>query len=387
MINTIDLLTDQKMQVTWDLNRRCNYDCSYCPSHRHDNWSPFPDLDILKKTASFVLDYCNLLTSYKKSYNNGDCSHQRLSISFTGGEPTMNPHFLEFAHFIGEEKKRYVGNYAGIALTTNGQYSTIMAKNIVNNFDFATISYHAEALPAQKKKVLENIEFMHSKGFDLKVNVMFHAEYFDECITVCDRLKELDIKFIPRLIGEQEVNSSVAHKYTQEQLTWMKTFWDEKNNKLNEKDTVKSSEVSADKKFARQVGRPCCGGRSLCVTNNDGTEEKATFIEHTKFKDWYCSVNWFFLHIDTQTNSIWHHQTCKARFDGTRGPIGQIDDADKILKQLKDNLENKTMPVMVCPLELGKHCGCGLCTPKSIDLFKFKRVLSNHVNDMSIFNM
>ena len=99
MINTIDLLTDQKMQVTWDLNRRCNYDCSYCPSHRHDNWSPFPDLDILKKTASFVLDYCNLLTSYKKSYNNGDCSHQRLSISFTGGEPTMNPHFLEFVHW------------------------------------------------------------------------------------------------------------------------------------------------------------------------------------------------------------------------------------------------------------------------------------------------
>ena len=385
MINTIDLIDDQKMQVTWDLNRRCNYDCSYCPSHRHDNWSPFPDLDVLKKTASFVLDYCNTLVSYKKS-NNKD--HQRLSISFTGGEPTMNPHFLEFAHFIGEEKKKFIGNYAGIALTTNGQYSTIMAKNIVNNFDFATISYHAEALPKQKKKVLENIKFMHSYGFDLKVNVMFHASYWDECIEVCLYLDDLEIDYHPRLIGEQEVNASVAHKYTQEQLTWIKQFWDKKNNKLNERYNIKNSKVSAKKKFARQVGRPCCGGRSLCVTNDDGTEEKATFIgPDTKFRDWYCSINWFFLHIDTQTETIWHHQTCKARFDGTRGPIGKIDDTDKILNELKENLENKTMPIMVCPLEPGQHCGCGLCTPKSKDLFKFKKVLSNHIEDMSIFNM
>ena len=142
MINTIDLIDDQKMQVTWDLNRRCNYDCSYCPSFRHDNWSPFPDLDVLTKTAKFVLDYCNTLVSYKKS-NNKD--HQRLSITFTGGEPTINPHFLEFADFLLEEKKRFVGNYAGIALTTNGQFSTQMADNIIKNFDFSTISYHAEA--------------------------------------------------------------------------------------------------------------------------------------------------------------------------------------------------------------------------------------------------
>ena len=60
-----------------------------------------------------------------KKTNNKD--HQRLSITFTGGEPTINPHFLEFADFLLEEKKRFVGNYAGIALTTNGQFSTQMA--------------------------------------------------------------------------------------------------------------------------------------------------------------------------------------------------------------------------------------------------------------------
>ena len=96
MINNINLLPDQKLVVTWDLGRRCNYDCSYCPPTRHDKVSPYAELPKLKKTAKFVLDYCNTLVSYKKS---GDGAHQQISISFTGGEPTVHPGFLEFAHF------------------------------------------------------------------------------------------------------------------------------------------------------------------------------------------------------------------------------------------------------------------------------------------------
>ena len=368
MIDCINLLEDQKLVVTWDLGRRCNYDCSYCPPNRHDKVSPYAELSKLKKTAKFVLDYCNTLVSYKKS-NNKD--HQLISISFTGGEPTVHPDFLKFVHFIGEERKKFTGEYAGLSLTTNGQFSTIMAKNIVNNFDFATISYHAEALPTQKKKVLENIEFMHSKGFELKVNVMFHAEYFDECVTVCDNLKKLNIKFIPRLIGEHEDSKdSDAHKYTPKQQEWINEYWGLK---------VKSK---TDKK-AREIGRPCCGDRTMEINGN----KKTKFLQHTKFSGWFCSVNWFFLHIDENTEEIYHHQTCQARFDETRGAIGKISETDLILSNLKNNLKNKTMPIIVCPLEPDAHCGCGMCTPKSIDGYQFKKILSNHIEDMSIFSM
>ena len=374
MINNINLLTDQKLVVTWDLGRRCNYDCSYCPPNRHDKVSPYAELPKLKKTAKFVLDYCNTLVSYKKS---GDGAHQRISIGFTGGEPTVHPGFLEFAHFINEEKKKFVGNYASIALTTNGQFSTIMAKNIVNNFDFATISYHCEALPTQKKKVLENIKFMHSKGFDLKVNVMFHAEYFDECVELCLYLDDLEIKYIPRLIGEHEDSKdSDAHKYTPKQQEWVNKYWGLKGK------------PKKDKK-AREIGRPCCGDRTMEI-NDEGSpigKRKTRFLQHTKFSDWYCSVNWFFLHIDENTKEIYHHQTCQARFDKTRGAIGKISEADSILNNLKNNLENNTMPIIVCPLGPGAHCGCGMCTPKSVDLFEFKNTLSQHVDNMQVFNM
>jgi hypothetical protein len=50
--DTIDLLDGNVFQVTWDTGRRCNYDCSYCPAHRHDNFSPHATLEDLIKNLS-----------------------------------------------------------------------------------------------------------------------------------------------------------------------------------------------------------------------------------------------------------------------------------------------------------------------------------------------
>ena len=54
---------------------------------------------------------------------------------------------------------------------------------------------------------------------------------------------------------------------------------------------------------------------------------------------------------------------------------------DDIIAELKERLETKTMPTVICP----KHtCGCGLCAPKSAYKENFKDVLYNHV-DSSVF--
>ena len=52
--DTVDLLTGKVFQVTWDLGRRCNYDCSYCPTHRHDNFSSHATLDELKSRVEGI---------------------------------------------------------------------------------------------------------------------------------------------------------------------------------------------------------------------------------------------------------------------------------------------------------------------------------------------
>ena len=137
------------------------------------------------------------------------------------------------------------------------------------------------------------------------------------------------------------------------------------------------------KELALKIGRPCCGSRTMCLSTScePRSEQKSKFVDFREFKGWHCSVNWFFMHIEQQTDSVFHHQTCQAQFGGTRGPIGKLSEGDKILADLKAMLESEAMPTIICPKQT---CGCGLCAPKSKYKESYQKVLFNHV-DKSIF--
>ena len=90
--DTIDLLTGKVFQVTWDTGRRCNYDCSYCPAHRHDNFSKHATIEELKANTDFLFEYIDTYMQYR--------TYKRTSISFTGGEPTVNPNFIPFIQYL-----------------------------------------------------------------------------------------------------------------------------------------------------------------------------------------------------------------------------------------------------------------------------------------------
>jgi MoaA/NifB/PqqE/SkfB family radical SAM enzyme len=342
--------------ITWDLGRRCNYDCSYCPAHRHDNFSPHASLSELINTTKFLFEYISVIAEQR---NNKD-----FHVSFTGGEPTVNPNFIEFSKHIKQEySQKYADKFnLKLDLTTNGAMSEKMASAVCDNFDFVTVSYHAEAVSKLKRQVLERISQFSSSGIGLKVNVMFHAQHFDECKSLCTALTEDGIRFIPRLIGDDpDSKSSQAHLYTQEQKDWLTEFWGINFN---------------------PTGRPCCGGRTFGVCSSEG-QTNTKYVNYREFKDWSCSVNWYFLHIEQQTKLVFHHQTCQARLDSTRGPIGHLDSWWTITGDLKTKLEQKSMPIISCP---NKICGCGLCTPKSENRHNLLKVMPAVIKDISIFN-
>ena len=87
---------------------------------------------------------------------------------------------------------------------------------------------------------------------------------------------------------------------------------------------------------------------------------KEVKLVNTNFKDWSCTVDWYFLHIDQHTGSVYHHQTCQALHDGKRGAIGYLSDSDKLLTELSTRLLNP-QPI-ICP---NQKCGCGMCVPKA----------------------
>ena len=392
--DTVDLLTGNVFQVTWDLGRRCNYDCSYCPVHRHDNFSPHASLEELKNNTDFLFEYIDTYMEYR--------DYKVASVSFTGGEPTVNPNFIPFIKYLKEEyEKKYKDKWVvSFALTSNGAMGEKMAQNVMENMRHCTVSYHAESDDKLKQQVRDRIIQFHTEGpkheCSVSVNVMFHAGYFDECKDLCNFLHENGVKYVPRVIGEEEGSrSSFAHQYTDEQLDYMKNYWKYRNAEINnEKETASrlsatgepqneahKTKKAAEKKSGWTIGRPCCGSREMCLSSK-GAERKGTFVDFRNFKGWHCSVNWFFLHLEQQTDSVFHHQTCQAKFDQARGSIGKISEGKKIIADLKEKLTSGTMPSVVCP----KHtCGCGLCAPKSVHLENYKTTLERHV-DMKVFD-
>lgn len=340
--------------ITWDLGPRCNYDCSYCPSHRHDNFSPHASIEMLKQSTDFVFEYVSVISSQR--------INKDFHVSFTGGEPTVNPNFIEFSKYVRSRYEREFKDKFNLRLdlTTNGAMSKKTAQAVIDNFDFVTVSYHAEAVEKLKNTVKDRILQFKQGGISLKINVMFHARMFEECQELCNWLKEQEVRFIPRLIGEDPSSPfSQAHLYTDEQKQWFKDYW--------------NMDISPQH-------RPCCGGRTFGVCSSEGTHQTKA-VNSREFKGWHCSVNWYFLHIEQQTGLIYHHQTCQATLDGQRGSIGSLDNWREVVDQLKSNIENKTMPVVVCP---NKLCGCGLCTPKSKERQDLLETLPMVIKDTTI---
>ena len=50
----------ESVKVEWNLGKRCNYDCSYCPAEIHDNTSKHTDIKLLKSAVDSLVSSCYL---------------------------------------------------------------------------------------------------------------------------------------------------------------------------------------------------------------------------------------------------------------------------------------------------------------------------------------
>jgi len=363
MYDTID--SGQNKQVlVWDLGKRCNFDCTYCHSGMHNNFSPHSSLEELKETMVFIDEYYTLYSQWHKTPRVG-------SITFTGGEPTVNPAFYNLITWIKSDYPKYK-----ISLTTNGTWDKRKLNLINETCNFVTISYHTEGKPSLKKKVIENILALNEiKSDAMRVNVMMHSgdDNFKECQDLIkDVLEPNDIKFVPRIIGERLDDKKFVdkanperrkvHEYTNDQRDYMQSFWNNTNALVSKtKNTIALENIPNKKTVLRKMGRGCCGNIDL-NTKTNGTWDKTRFLPNTQFKGWKCLVNWYFLHIEQENDIVYHHQTCRTNLDSETGPIGTLSEKHKILDQLKSYMNKGVLPYINCP---NPHCGCGICAPKA----------------------
>lgn len=90
--HSIEILATERVhdsdikQVYWEIGRRCNFDCSYCSSNIHNKTDAHKTLTQLLNATEKVLD----------QFSGG----QKVNFIISGGEPTLNPAFLDWVRYI-----------------------------------------------------------------------------------------------------------------------------------------------------------------------------------------------------------------------------------------------------------------------------------------------
>ena len=184
------------VKIEWNIGKRCNYDCSYCPSEIHDNTSPHTDIEILKSTVDKII-------AIGKS----------IRLSFTGGEPTVHPRFTELLNYCKHHDISF------LSVTTNGTrkaqwYST-------QRVDQWVFSLHFEK---SWRRVLNTIIEVHTTfEKQLIVNVMAQHDQMDEVRNAVAILRSHEIPYTIRRIRWVEDSRDIFDdlRYDPEDLKWI----------------------------------------------------------------------------------------------------------------------------------------------------------------------
>jgi hypothetical protein len=256
-----------------------------------------------------------------------------------------------------------------VTTTTNAIVSDKKLKQIIPYIDEFTVSYHPENTEKQHQQFKDNLLTIAQSGKRQKCVVLMHQESnaFDKSVSVINWLKENNIKILEKQLDGFNGTGSKERKYTESQVAWFDNIYKEKSY------NVGTTELSStDNLNLIDVGRACCGGRQTCADQN---YKQRHYYINNKFPDWYCSVNWFFLHVKQVNGEIYVNKDCKMNFNGEVGPIGNLSDTTAVLSKLSTQLTEHNLPIIQCKKY---KCHCGLCAPKAKTLDTYNKIISKY---------
>lgn len=252
------------IKVEWNLGKRCNYNCSYCPSEIHDNSSPHTDIILLKKTVDSLISLS-----------------KPIRLSFTGGEPCVHPKFSELVKYA---KHRGI---SWISVTTNGTLPyEFYASLLVDQYVF---SIHLEY---DWRRIFNTVERMiELSNKKIIAQIMAHHEHIDAAMQLSARCLLAHIPHTVRRIRWTEGDHNLFDdmRYHPDDLNWIKEH----------ESTVPGNCVIDDEKI---------------IHSNDVIK-----LHLNQFKDWSCNAGLESLMINWDGEV--HRATC--RVGGSLGNIYQ----------------------------------------------------------------
>lgn len=243
-----------QLKIEWNLGKRCNYDCSYCPAEIHDNFSPHTSIDLLEKAVDRL---CEI--------------GKPLRISLTGGEPCVHPDIEDLLEYFKRK------NIYWVNLTTNGTrgYRWYLENEIF--FNHIVFSLHFEH---DWHRIFDNIlKFYDSTERDFFVNIMAHHKYVHHVKLVVKKFDEIGIKYAIRRIrwtaGDHNVFDDL--KYDGKDLQWILNHdaTAKPNCRIDDSKIMHANDVI--KQHLNQFkGWSCNAGLESLMINWDGEVHRAT---------------------------------------------------------------------------------------------------------------
>lgn len=243
-----------QLKVEWNLGKRCNYDCTYCPAVIHDNFSSHTDINVLEKTVDKLCDL-----------------GKPLRISLTGGEPCVHPDIESLLEYFKRKDIFWVN------LTTNGTrgYRWYLQNEMF--FNHLVFSLHFEQ---DWTRVFDTIlKFYDSTELDFFVNIMAHYDYMHNVKVVVKKFDEIGIEYAIRRIRWSEGDHNVFDdlKYNGNDLQWILDHdaSTKPNCRIDDKEVMHSNDVI--KLHMNQFkGWSCNAGLESLMINWDGEVHRAT---------------------------------------------------------------------------------------------------------------
>jgi len=246
-----------QIKIEWNLGKRCNYDCSYCPSAIHDNHSSHTDIDVLEKAVDKL---CEI--------------GKPLRISLTGGEPCVHPDIEDLLDYFKRKNVYWVN------ITTNGTRSCQWYLDNEFYWNHIIFSLHFEY---DWRKILQTINrYYDSTERDFHVHIMAHHDHIDSVKKVVKEFQEKGIKFAVRRIRWTEGDHNVFDdlRYNGNDLEWILN--QESNVKPNtvifsDRQTIYLHSNDVIKQHLNQFkGWRCDAGLESLMINWDGEVHRAT---------------------------------------------------------------------------------------------------------------
>lgn len=211
---------DDWFRVEWNIGKRCNFDCSYCGSSVHDNFSPHMPYEKITKSIDTIRS----------------STDKKIKIGWTGGEPFVHPKFFDIIKYAKEE-----ANVFRQTVVTNGTVPFKTYEKALPYLDQVSFSYHFEH--TIHDKIINNIEnvFKYYSDKDcadeVKVHMMMLPGTFDKAEEIIKYLRSKHIEVIARRIRPQSnVNGDLVKPwesgmtatgswdgkyYSNEELQWL----------------------------------------------------------------------------------------------------------------------------------------------------------------------